>query len=114
MCILDGIINKYHKTNPRTIKMKPVDVKPSIYIDFNKENNKQGSKFKVSDHERISKYNNIFAQGYSPIGQKKCLSNTVPWTYVITDITGIEIIETFHEKELEKTNQKELTLENKE
>ena len=38
----------------------------------------------------------------------------MPWTYVITDITGIEIIETFHEKELEKTNQKELTLENKE
>ena len=27
--------------------MKPVDVKPSIYIDFNKESNKEGPKFKV-------------------------------------------------------------------
>ena len=102
MCILDGIINKYHKTNPRTIKMKPVDVKPSIYIDFNKENNKQGSKFKVSDHERISTYNNIFGQGYSPIGQKKCLSNAVSWTYVITDITGIEILKIFTKKNWRK------------
>ena len=27
--------------------MKPVDVKPSIYIEFNKENNNEGPKFKV-------------------------------------------------------------------
>ena len=38
-----------------TIKMKPVDVKSSSYIDFNK-NNKEGPKFKVGDHVRISKY----------------------------------------------------------
>ena len=30
--------------------MKPVDVKPSIYINFNKENNKEDPKFKVGDH----------------------------------------------------------------
>ena len=35
--------------------MKPVDVKSSIYIDFNEENNKESSKFKVGDHGRISK-----------------------------------------------------------
>ena len=33
---LDEILNKYSNTYHRTIKMKPVDVKPSIYIDFNK------------------------------------------------------------------------------
>ena len=27
--------------------MKPADVKPNICIDLNKENNKEGSKFKV-------------------------------------------------------------------
>ena len=30
--------------------MKHVDVKPSMYIEFNKENNKEGPKFKVVDH----------------------------------------------------------------
>ena len=45
--------------------MKPVDVKSSIYIDFNKENNKEGPKFKVGEkHVRISKYKNIFAEDY--------------------------------------------------
>ena len=33
---LDDIVNKY---NHRTIKMKPVDVKRSTYIDFIKESN---------------------------------------------------------------------------
>ena len=33
---LDEILNKYSNTYHRTIKMKPVDVNPSIYIDFNK------------------------------------------------------------------------------
>ena len=33
---LDEILNKYSNAYHRTIKMKPVDVKPSIYIDFNK------------------------------------------------------------------------------
>ena len=42
--------------------MKAVDGKPRIYIDFDKENNKEGPKFKVCDHVRISKYKNYFAK----------------------------------------------------
>ena len=61
---LDDIVNKYSNTYHRTIKTKPIDVKPSMYIDFNNENNKKGPKFKVGDHVRISKYKNIFAKGY--------------------------------------------------
>ena len=53
-------------TNHRTIKMKLIDVKPSIYIDFNKENNKEGSEFTVGDYVRTSKYKTIFAKGYVP------------------------------------------------
>ena len=55
---LDDIVNvnKYNNTYHRTIKMKHFDVKRSIYIDFNKENNKKGTKFKISDNVRISKY----------------------------------------------------------
>ena len=60
---LANIVNKYNNRYHSTIKMKPDDVKSSIYIDFNKENNKEDSKFKDSDHVRISKQKNIFAKG---------------------------------------------------
>ena len=53
------------KKNYRTIKMKPVDVNPSMYFDFNKNNNEKRPKFKVGDHLRISKYKKIFAKGYA-------------------------------------------------
>ena len=49
---LDDTVNKYNNTY-RTIKMKPVYVKPSTYIDFNKENNKEDTRFKVGDDVRI-------------------------------------------------------------
>ena len=42
--------------------MKPADVKRSMCIDFNKENNEEARKFKVPDHVRISRYKNIFAK----------------------------------------------------
>ena len=50
----------------RTIKMKPVNVNLSMYIDFNKEDNKDSSKFEVGDHVSIPKYKNIFAKGCVP------------------------------------------------
>ena len=50
---LDDIVNKYNNTYQRIIKIKPVDVKPSSFIDFDKENNKEGPKFKVVDDVRI-------------------------------------------------------------
>ena len=37
----------------------------------------------------------------------KKVKNTVSWTYIISDISGEEIVETFHKKELRKTTQKE-------
>ena len=35
----------------------------------------------------------------------------MPWTYVISDLNGEEIVEIFYEKELQKTNQKEFRIE---
>ena len=61
---LDDIVNKYNNTYNRSIKMKPVDVKSSTYIDFNEENNKESPTCKVGDHVGISKYKNILAKGY--------------------------------------------------
>ena len=52
---LDGTVNKYNNTYHRTIKMKSADVKSSIIIHFNKENNSESLKLKVGDHIRISK-----------------------------------------------------------
>ena len=39
------------------------------------------------------------------------IKNTVPWTYVINDLNSGEIIDTFYEKELQKTNQKEFRIQ---
>ena len=59
---------------------------------------------------------NIFAKGYAPNWSKedfviKKVKNTVPWTYVINDLNGEKIIGIFYDKELQKTNQKELRRE---
>ena len=91
MCKLDDIVNKYNNTYHKTVKMKTVDVNPSIYIDFNKGNNKEGPKFKVGDNVRISKYENILANGYVPnwseeVFMIKKVKNAVPWTYAINDL----------------------------
>ena len=80
---LDGIVDDDNNTCHRTIKMKPVDVKNSTYLDFKKEVNDKDPKFKVVDHVRISKYKNIFANGYTPNWSEegfviKEVKNTVP------------------------------------
>ena len=91
--------------------MKPVDIKSSTYIDSSKEINNIDPKFKIGDIVRISKYKNIFVKGYVPnmfeeVFVIKKVKNTVPWTYVIGDLKGEEIVGTFNEKELQKANQK--------
>ena len=111
------MVNEYNNTYHRTIKVKPVSVKDNAYFDFSKEVNDKDPKFKVGDHVRISKYKNIFAKGYTPNWSEevfviKKVKNTVPWTYVINDLNGDEIIVTFYEKELQKTNQQEFRIEN--
>ena len=107
---LDDLINEYNNTYHRTIKMKPVDVKDNTYIDFETEVNNKDPKFKIGDHFRISKCKNIFAKGYMPNWSGEVfVIKKVPWTYVINDLNGEELIRTFYEKELQKTNQLELT-----
>ena len=113
---LDDIVDEYNNPYHTTIKMKPIDVKDSTYINTSKGINYKDPKFKVGDYVRISKYKNIFAKGYMPnwseeIFAIKKIKNTVPWTYVINDLNGEEIIGTFYEKELQKTNQKEFRIE---
>ena len=113
---VDDIVNGYNNTYHRTIKMKLADVKDNTYNDFLKKVNDKDPKCKVSDHVRISKYKNIFIKGYIPNRSEevfviKKVKNTVPWTYNINDLNDEEIIGTFYEKELQKTNQKEFRIE---
>ena len=73
-------------------------------------------KLKVGDQIRISRYKSIFAKGYTlnwteEVFVIKKVKNTVPWTYVIDDLNGGEIIGTFYEKELQKTNKQEFRIE---
>ena len=80
--------------------MKPVNIKDNTFIDFKNKDpkfNDKDPKFKVGDQVRISKYKNIFAKGYIPNWSEdvfvvKKVRNTVPWTYVINDLNGEEII----------------------
>ena len=113
---LDDIVKKYNNTYHTSFKMKPVDVKDNTYIDFKKEVNDKDPKFKIGDHVRISKYKNIFAKGYMPNWSEEIfiigkIKNTVPWTYVLNDLNGEEIIGTFYEKELQATNQQKFRIE---
>ena len=41
----------------------------------------------------------------------KEIKNTVPWTYVIIDLNGEEIIRRFYEKELQKIDQQEFRIQ---
>ena len=111
---LDDIVNRYNNAYPRTIKIKPVDVKPRTYID--KEINNKYPKFKIDDLVRISKYKNIFAKGYVSNWSEevfiiKKVKNTVLWAYVISELKGEEILEKFYGKKLQKTNLEELRVE---
>ena len=96
--------------------MKPADVKDNTYINADKEINNKDPKFKVCDSVIISKYKNIFAKEYMPNWSEevfiiKKVKITLPWTYVINSLNGEEIIGTFYEKELQKTNQEEFRIE---
>ena len=44
---LNDIVTKYNNTYHSKIKMKPVDVKPTTYIDSSKEVNGKDPKFKI-------------------------------------------------------------------
>ena len=64
----------------------------------------------------IQNTKNIFAKGYTQNLSKepfiiKTIKRTVPWTYVISDLNGEEIIGTFYEKELQKTNRTKFRVE---
>ena len=92
--------------------MKPIDITGDSYAEDNENPNKKDPKFKVGDHVRNSKYKNIFDKGYTPNWSEEIfviskIKNTVPCTYVISDLNGEEITG----KELQNPSQKEFRIE---
>ena len=84
--------------------MKFIDAVSSVYITFLVKNNDRHSKFKVSDYVRISKYNNIFAKGYTPKLPRKYflilkkVENSVSCTCIISELNNSEIVGHFYVK----------------
>ena len=95
--MLNDIVNEYNNTVHRTIKMKPIDVTSDSYAEYNEDSN-------------------IFAKGYTDNWPEEVfvvskIKNTVPWTYVISDLNGEPITGSFYEKELQKTSQEKFRIE---
>ena len=113
---LGDIVNKYNNIYHSTIKMKVVHVNSNTYVESSKEINNKNPKFIVGDDLAISKYENIFAKGYTPNWSEEIFvikkdKNTVPQTYVINDLNEEEMVGKFYENELQKINQKEFRIE---
>ena len=101
--VLDDIVDKYNSTYHKTIKMNPINVKDDSFAEYNEESNEKDPKFKVGDCVRISKFENAFVKGYTPnwiekIFIVKKIKNIVPWTYVISDLNGEEIVGSCYKK----------------
>ena len=114
--VLDDIVDKYNNTVHRIIKMKRTDVISDSYAEYNRDSNEKDPKFKDGDRVRISKSKNIFAKWYTPNWSEEVfvvskIKNTVPLTYVISDLNGEPIFRSFYKKELQKTNQEKFRTE---
>ena len=108
---LDDIANKCNNKYHRTIEIKPVNVKSNTCINFSKEIIDQDLDFKTGDIVRISKCKKLLVKVYVTNWSEEVFTikkdkSTVPWTYVISDLKGEEIIGTFYKKELSKKKKK--------
>ena len=106
--VLDGVVNKYNNTKHSIIKMKPIDFGDNnkrVYID---EHNKKSARFNVGDRVRISKFKNIFAKVYTPDSSSEIfivdkINDTVPYKYNLKDLNDEKILDSFYDRELQKT-----------
>ena len=91
---LDDIVNRYNNTGHSAVKMKPLDVKSSTYIDSSKEINDSDPKFKIGDIVRRSKCKIIPAKGYTLNWSEKTfvikkVKITVLWHMLLVIFRGV-------------------------
>ena len=111
--VLDDIVNKCNNTVHRTIKMKSIDVASNSYAACSEDSNEKEPTFRVGDHVRVSKYKNIFAKGYTQNCSEEVfvvskIKDTVPSTYVISDLNGEPWLELFMKENCKKLVKKNL------
>ena len=70
---LDDIVNEHNNTYHKTIKMKPLDVNSSTYIDLGIKNNDKDPQFKVGDQVRTSNIKTVLQEVTSQIVLKTFL-----------------------------------------
>ena len=96
---LDNKVNKYNNTCHSTIKKKTADPKSNAYIDSSKEINDKNLWYwwyfsDICDTVRIYK---VYTPNWSEEAFViKKVKNVVPWTFVINDLNGKEIVGTFY------------------
>ena len=102
---LDDIVNEYNNASHSKTKMRSVDKKSNVYIDFIKGNNERDPKCKIGKigSVRISKYKSIFAKDCTPYWSEevfliKKIKNIASWTYVVKNHKDEEIVGTFYQK----------------
>ena len=100
--------DKYNNTYHSTIKMKPVDVKPSTYIESSKD-----SIYQIKNEYRNKK--SFLQKAMFQISPKRFLwlknfKSTVPWTYVLGILKEKKLLECFTKKNCKKQIKKSLEL----
>ena len=96
--------------------MQSLDITSNTQIDFNNKYNKEDPKFEIGYHVRISNYKKFFGKGYTSNWHEKGfmikkVKNIFLRIYVVGDLSGEEIVGTIQKKELQKTNQKQSSVE---
>ena len=104
---LDDIVIRYNNTYHSTIKVKPFDVKPHILTLVKRLIIKIVNLKLVILLEYINKkffckrlHSKVIRRSF----YDKKVKNTVPWTNIISDLNGKQIVGTFYEKESQKKN----------
>lgn len=120
--LLPELVDEYNHTVHRTIGMKPIDVDKAAEHRLQKtvfstkiELPSRRPKFKIGDHVRISKYKSVFEKGYTPnwtseIFKIRKVQLTDPYSYLLEDNTGNEIVGGFYETEIQKVMYPDLIL----
>lgn len=116
--VLDEMVSNYNNTRHSSTKMTPVEASQKknekiVWMNLYghlKPFPQRKPKFKLNDKVRITKKKTIFDKSYIPRWTTEVFSIsqiqfTDPITYKITDYNNEEIVGTFYEQELQKTNQ---------
>ena len=112
---LDDIVNEYNNTYIEQLKSSLLMLKTMHILILVKKLMIKILNLKLVIMLGYQNTKTLLLKAILQIGLKvfaiKEIKNTVPGASVIDDVNGEEIIGTFHEKELQKTNQEEFRIE---